>query len=277
VKAPAKPLNKLLGLDSVKEEISRLAYLAQAQTLRAARNMPYMPINLHSLFIGPAGTGKTTVARLFGRILHQLGYLEKGHVVEVDKSGMTGQFMGQTGPLVLQQVQRAEGGILFIDEAYALNDGYSSRGYGDEALSTLMKLMEDRRERFIVVAAGYDKEMEDFLKMNSGVRSRFPNKLEFSRYSNETLVQIFIQLCTENHYTLSKEVVDKLTAYIQNIGKEELDAMGNARLMRNIFEKTIAAQAARVIKGNLMDESFHKIEAEDLRYPKETPKVIIGF
>jgi len=274
-----EPLNKMVGLKKIKDEIERLSYVAQSQMIRERAGLPAVPLVLHSLFTGPPGTGKTTVARLFGKILADLGYLTKGHVVEVDQSNMIGSWLGQTPQIVRQQVNLAEGGILFIDEAYALG-GHAGSGanYGQDAIGTLLKLMEDRRDRFVVIAAGYTKEMDEFIKINSGLQSRFPNHLVFESYSHPEMLQILSSYAAEFGLTLTPDAEQKVCTYLDNQDKEALDALGNGRLMRNIFEKTIGTQAKRILQADLPPEEFKIIRVEDITFPKQPDaKRIEGF
>ncbi len=274
-----KPLNDLIGLDNIKEEIEKLVCLTQARLIRSNHNLPHTPIVLHSIFSGPPGTGKTTVARLFGRVLADLGYLSKGHVVEVAKNNMVGQWLGHTPKIVESKVKEARGGILFVDEAYALNDSKFGHEYGYEALTTLLKFMEDMRDDFIVIAAGYKKEMDEFLKANSGLKSRFPHSLEFKAYTTAQMLSIFKYVCAEYHYTASAGAIEKIHEYLERIDEAQKDRLGNGRLMRNIFEASIAAQARRLIRANVSDiKQLQIFEAGDIAFPRdeETEKKI-GF
>ena len=263
------PVDNLIGLNDVKKQLEKLVYLSQAQIMRSKDGMPRAPIMLHSIFSGPPGTGKTTVARLLGTILADLGYLSKGHVVEVAKNSMVGQWMGHTPKIVEQKVNLAHGGILFVDEAYALDDSLNGRGYGQEALTTLLKFMEDRRDDFIVIAAGYKKEMDEFLKTNSGLKSRFPFALEFKPYNSTQLLQIMDKICAELNYELRDDARAFLLGNLEKMEKEKIDRLGNGRLMRNIFEASIATQAQRVIHTGVSGKDLSLLTAADIIFPRD--------
>ncbi len=272
-----EPVNKLGGLQSVKDEVSNLVYLLQGQKLRGSHGLSRVPIVLHSIFTGPPGTGKTTVARMLGHILSQLGYLDKGHVVEVDKGGLTGQFLGETPKIVYQKAQEADGGILFVDEAYALS-GDERSGYGHEALVTLLKIMEDKRNNFMVIAAGYDKEMKGFLESNSGLESRFSYHMKFNRYNPDELADILANICSNNSYVLDSSAKDKVISYLKAVDHDKLDKLGNARFMRNIFEKSIALQAKRIIQSGEKDQGrISQLVSDDIFLPSDKNENAIGF
>lgn len=267
------PLSFLIGMDSIKKEVADLVHLLHARIIRDRNGMPTVPIVLHAIFAGPPGTGKTTVARLLGQILKRLGYLESGHVVEVDKSSLTGKWQGWTTGKVQEAMKEAEGGILFIDEAYSLNDG----ALGEEALTALIKGIEDNRDKLVVIAAGYKKEMNELLESNPGLTSRFPNLLEFKTYSPSELRNIFLTLCRSQSYKPSLDALDKLYHYLSSLSPGDIDKGGNARLIRNIFEKTIVKQARRISQGTLTTEELMAITAEDLSLPDKTDEKKIGF
>lgn len=267
-----RPLNEMVGMGGIKEDISGLVHFLHAQIMRMERNLPVAPVVMHSLFLGPPGTGKTTVARIYGKILKRLGYLESGHVVEADKSKLVGMWMGHT-PVVVQRIfQEARGGILFVDEAYALADAGGS--YGEEALAILLKLMEDNRDNTVIIFAGYEKEMKALIESNAGLSSRFPHHVHFSAYKPAELVEIFLRLCKAQHYHVDEAALDRLRAYLASLDEEELNRAGNARLVRNIFEKTIMKQSARIVPhGNAQDVAdILQITAADIVLPQDDNK-----
>lgn len=270
------PLNQMTGLDNIKHDITDLVTLLQAHIMRKKMNLPLPPIVLHSIFEGPPGTGKTTVARLLGKIYKRLGYLEKGHVVEVDKSKLVGRYIGWTTQIVNDIFHEAEGGILFIDEAYALADSENS-GYGTEALTTILKLMEDNRDKVVVICAGYEKEMKAFLQSNSGLESRFPRRLKFKTFTATELGGMFAILCRENQYIPAPEALSLLNSYFKTLSDDEINTAGNGRLVRNIFEKTIIKQSRRIVNDAITGEAILHITQEDISLPEKTDSKRIGF
>ena len=278
VEALLKPLDDLIGLKNVKNEIRNLVYLAHMQCIREARGMPVAPVSLHSVFMGPPGTGKTTVAKLLGDILHGLGYLHSGHVVETDRSGLVGEYVGETAQKTRAAVQAARDGVLFIDEAYALTNSGSSVDFGKEAISTLVKMMEDERERLVVITAGYSAEMKEFLASNTGFRSRFSNMIEFDPFKADELAHVFDKLCAEHAY----ELTDNAKELLQKTLKKQLSggvlSISNARGVRDLFEKTIRKQAKRVITDNLADgDEIAIIRAEDIFVTDKTSQGNVTF
>jgi len=280
IKALLQPLDELVGLEPVKEQIQQLVGLLRLNKARRAAEMPETYISLHSVFTGSPGTGKTTVARLLGKIFAGLGYLHSGHVVEVSRGDLVGQFIGQTAPRVTEAVDRADGGILFIDEAYALARSDSGRDFGFEAVDTLLKLMEDRRDRFIVIAAGYEEEMKGFIKVNTGLQSRFTRSIFFPNYSCDELMTILGGLLTKHSYELDPAADKKIRAFIDDLNDEEQRKFGNGRGIRTLFERTIAKQAGRLSKLAEIDAHESKtIFADDICLPEDITdgKGRIGF
>ena len=217
------------------------------------------------LFTGNPGTGKTTVARLLSQIYCSLGILSKGHMVEVDRSGMVAGYMGQTAIKVKEVIDRAKGGVLFIDEAYALANETPGGDFGQEAIDTLVKAMEDNREDLIVIVAGYPTEMEHFIQANPGLKSRFQKTLYFPDYSAKDLYKVFQRFCKENDYTLSNDATcylqEQLEIYVQNAGQ----SFGNARDIRNFLDIAISAQANRLLQaGTTSPEELITLETADL-------------
>lgn len=261
---PFQQLDELIGLAEVKEKVRTMANLVKIQKMKEEQGMKTTPMSYHCLFLGNPGTGKTTVARIMADIYHDLGILKKGHLVETDRSGLVANYVGQTATKTNAVVDSALGGVLFIDEAYALAQG-GGNDYGQEAISTLLKRMEDNRDQLVVILAGYSKEMGKFLEANSGLKSRFNNYINFADYTASELVQIFEYNCKKNDCTLTSAASRAVQNYITDAVKHKDAYFGNARFVRNFFEKTIEEQANRLARsGNITKEMLSIIEASDV-------------
>ena len=249
-----KELNDLTGMESVKNEVNNLVNLLRICKIRKERGLQLPPTTNHLVFLGNPGTGKTTVARILAKIYHGLGVLSKGHLVEVDRSGLVASYMGQTGEKVMEVVDKAKGGVLFIDEAYALSSGKQEGDFGQEAVDILNKAMEDYRDDLIVIAAGYHDEMQDFLDANPGLRSRFNRTIEFPNYTADELLTIIINRAAKLDYSFSEEAKE----FIQNKFEQTIafppKNFGNARSVRNYLERAINNQANRLISSTDINE-----------------------
>ncbi|NJC11541.1 DNA polymerase III delta prime subunit [Micromonospora profundi] len=243
---PLQELNSLIGLRGVKQEVTALINLMKMAQVRQQRGLPMPPMSRHLVFAGPPGTGKTTVARLYGSVLAELGILSKGHMVEAARADLVGQYIGSTAIKTTELVTKALGGVLFIDEAYTLSAGSGGSGpdFGQEAIDALMKMMEDHRDELVVIVAGYSELMEQFLASNPGLASRFTRTVEFPNYSVEELVTITSNLCGKHYYELTDDAVGALTTYFERIPKNS--TFGNGRVARKLFEAMINNQASRL-------------------------------
>jgi len=238
-------LGKLSGLEQVKSEIESLVGFLEINKARAKHELKGAAMSLHMVFSGNPGTGKTTVARLVARIFQALGVLQKGHLVETDRLGLVGQYVGHTAKKTDEIINSALDGMLFIDEAYALL-GPGDNDFGREAIDTLVKRMEDYRERLIVIVAGYPDDMREFIASNPGLESRFTIKLDFADYNAEQLMEIFSAICHKNQYTLSEEARELLLQRTKQQVAQAAKGFGNGRHMRNVFEKAIRKHAVRL-------------------------------
>ena len=262
---PYQELEDLIGLESVKQEVKSLANFVKLQKQRQQKGLKTPKLSYHLVFTGSPGTGKTTVARIVARIYKDLGILKKGHTVETDRSGLVAEYVGQTATKTNAIVDSALNGVLFIDEAYALVPEGSGQDYGQEAISTLLKRMEDDRDKLVVIIAGYTNEMKRFIDSNPGLQSRFNRYINFPDYSAQELVKIFHMYMKKNQYTISDEA-DTLLKEKLNYAVEHKDRnFGNARYVRNVFEKAIQMQANRLEgKSNLSDRQLTEITASDI-------------
>jgi len=258
-------LASLTGLRIVKDEVEKLINIVKIRQLRKSRNLPAAPNTLHMVFTGNPGTGKTSVARILARVFNEIGLLSKGHLIEVDRSHLVGQYVGQTAPKVVEIVKSALGGILFIDEAYALSQG-GEQDFGKEAIDTLVKLMEDNREDLVVIVAGYPAEMEKFIEVNPGLRSRFYKTIHFEDYSTTELGEIFAGICDIKGYECDETVFEKAKELIENTRDKNKKQFGNGRGVRNVFEKIEMNQANRLGKMEEAptDEELVTILEEDV-------------
>ncbi len=251
-------LNSLVGLDEVKREIKSLINLIKVRKMREEFKLPQIEMSYHMVFTGSPGTGKTTVARIVGNIYKELGILANGTVTETDRSGLVAGYVGQTALKVKEVVERSLGGVLFIDEAYALANG-TSNDFGGEALDTLVKLMEDHRNDLVVIVAGYTDEMRRFLKSNTGLVSRFNRFISFPDYTDDELCKILEGMADKNGFTVESSMLDDLKQYLSKMSETEKKEFGNARGIRNLFEAMIVNQANRVIADEIcsMEELTH--------------------
>ena len=258
-------LNDLIGLASVKKEVKNIVNLLQINEMRAQNGLKKAPVAKHFVFTGNPGTGKTTVARLLSKIYCALGVLSKGHLVEVDRSGMVAGYMGQTALKVKQVVDKAKGGVLFIDEAYALSNHGPEGDFGQEAIDTLNKAMEDYRDDLIVIVAGYPDLMEDFIDANPGLKSRFNKTIDFPDYDAEDLYSIFTFMSKEQDYHISDAGKLRLHEVLNDMIAKKDKNFGNARDVRNYLSQVIERQANRLVTvGAVNKEQLLTIEAEDL-------------
>ena len=261
-------LNALTGLQAVKQVVNTLVNLIKVRKLREKMGLKPPSVSLHLAFIGNPGTGKTTVARLLSGIYRSLGLLEKGHLVEVDRSGLVSGYVGHTALKVQEVVQKAMGGVLFIDEAYALTVGKGENDFGQEAVDTLIKAMEDHRDEMVVIVAGYPEKMEEFLDSNPGLRSRFNKYLYFEDYKPEELVEILEGMCSKAQYRLSEEARASAQEFFAERVENKTENFANARDVRNYFEKAVANQAGRIVTmaADTVDEAtLQTLTAEDVR------------
>ncbi|MFD9959691.1 right-handed parallel beta-helix repeat-containing protein [Amycolatopsis sp. NPDC058986] len=243
---PLAELDTLIGLEGVKQEVRGLINLIRMSQVRQQKGLPMPPMSRHLVFAGPPGTGKTTVARLYGAVLGELGILSSGHMIEAARADLVGQYIGSTAIKTTELVTKAIGGVLFIDEAYTLTAATGGAGpdFGQEAVDALMKMMEDHRDELVVIVAGYSELMERFLQSNPGLASRFTRTVEFPNYSVEELVTITTNLCRKHYYELTDDAVDALVDYFVRIPKGE--TFGNGRVARKLFEAMINTQASRL-------------------------------
>lgn len=239
-------LHTLVGLEKVKAEVEGLANLIKVRSLREKRGLKNPDMSLHLVFSGNPGTGKTTVARILANIYHSLGVLSKGHLVEVDRGGLVAGYIGQTAIKTQEVIDEALGGILFIDEAYALVPDETPNDFGIEAINTLLKAMEDHRDDFVVIVAGYSELMPKFIDSNPGLKSRFNKYILFDDYNGDELYRIFKGLLEKNDYHATQEVLDIMKEYLTSLYDHRDGNFGNARDVRNLFEKIIAKQANRI-------------------------------
>jgi len=242
---PFEELDALVGITEVKEQIRSLSNLIKVQQMRKAKGMQAVQVSLHSVFTGAPGTGKTTVARLYAGILKELGILKKGHLVEVDRTELVAGYLGQTAMKTEGIINQAMDGVLFIDEAYSLAPQDAEDSYGDEAVNVLLKRMEDDRDRFVVIVAGYGEEMHQFIDSNPGLSSRFSRYIEFPNYSAKDLVEIFTKICAKNEYGLGDGMATALKAHFEEQLTGADRKFGNARYARNLFEKLLEHQSNR--------------------------------
>lgn len=259
-----KELNEYIGLDTVKKEVESLINLVTVQKMRKENGLPVNDLSLHMVFSGNPGTGKTMVARLMARIYKSLGILSKGHLVEVDRSGLVAGYVGQTAIKTGEAIQKAMGGVLFIDEAYALTNR-GGNDYGQEAVDTLLKAMEDHRDDLIVIVAGYTELMEEFVHSNPGLESRFNRFLNFPDYTVQEMMDIFDMRCRKSGYELAEDARGLLRSLLALLSLD-VKGFGNARGVRNLFERTVAAQANRLAAlPDVTREMLMTLTADDLR------------
>lgn len=261
-------LYSLIGINSVKKNVSSLIDFVKMQRMREKANMKALPLSLHLVFTGNPGTGKTTVARILAGIYKDIGVLSKGQLVEVSRADLVAGYVGQTAIKTKEAVKAALGGVLFIDEAYSLYKG--GNDFGQEAIDTLLKEMEDNRKDLVVIVAGYPELMEGFLDSNPGLRSRFNNTIAFPDYTSEELEKIFYRFCVKYDYDIEDKAKELLRNHLNYVVRRKDESFANARTVRNLFEHVLKNQATRVMNSRSISE-------EDLRIIKEEdfdPKVV---
>ncbi len=259
-----KELEGYIGLATVKKEVESLINLVSVQKLRRENDLPVEELSLHMVFSGNPGTGKTMIARLMARVYKSLGILSKGQLVEVDRGGLVAGYVGQTAIKTGEVIQKAMGGVLFVDEAYALTD-HGGNDYGQEAVDTLLKAMEDHRDDLVVIVAGYTELMEAFVGSNPGLESRFNRFLHFPDYTVEEMLAIFDMRCEKSGYLLATEARDLLKGVLALLSLD-VKGFGNARGVRNLFERAVSAQANRLAaQEQVTREELMLLTCDDIR------------
>ena len=262
-KDPMEELDALIGLTTIKEDVKELTAFAKIQKMRKDAGLKSVPVSLHLVFTGNPGTGKTTVARIIGRLYKQIGVLSKGQLIEVDRSGLVAGYVGQTALKTQEQINKALGGVLFIDEAYAL--AQKDDAFGQEAIDTVLKAMEDHRDDLVVIVAGYTKPMEKFINSNPGLKSRFNKYIEFPDYTIDELEAIFYLNCDKYDYVVEEDAKKQIRARIVSRKMQRQENFANAREVRNMFEDIITNQARRVAEMEApTHDDMMKITLEDL-------------
>lgn len=271
-------LEQLIGLEEVKKDVHELINLLEIQKKRSSEGLKNIEVTLHTVFLGPPGTGKTSVARLLSRIFKHLGFLSKGQMYETDREGMVAGYVGQTASKVDKVVEESLGGVLFIDEAYALTQNATGNDYGSEAVNTLLKRMEDHRGDLAVVVAGYTEPMKDFVESNPGLRSRFNRFFRFNHFSPQQLFLIFENFCKNSDFIIDTDAKEKLTDTFELLYSKKDENFGNARVVRNLFEKCVQNQANRIVSLPLLNQEILKTFTEaDVPEPMETQKQVSFF
>lgn len=258
-------INKLVGMENIKEEIKSFINFVSIRSERDKRKLPVTPLSLHAVFYGPPGTGKTTIARLLGRVYKSLGLLKSGHLVETDRAGLVAGYVGQTAIKTDEMVTKAKDGVLFIDEAYTLAPVNSANDFGRESIDTILKRMEDMREGFAVIAAGYTDEMERFINSNPGLKSRFSRYFYFNHYTPDELIKIFNIFADNVEFKLSSDAESRLKELITHFYELRSRSFGNARFVRNVFDKVVQNQADRLASVKaLTNELLCEVTADDI-------------
>ena len=256
-------LNSYIGLTRIKKEVNNLINMMTVYKMRKEHDLPTVDMSLHMVFSGNPGTGKTMIARLMGRIYRCLGILSKGQLVEVDRSGLVAGYVGQTAGKTASVIEQAMGGVLFIDEAYTLSNG-AENDFGQEAIDTLLKAMEDHREDLVVIVAGYDGLMDAFIHSNPGLESRFNRYLHFDDYTIDEMLAIFNLQCKKGRYQIDADADDELRQLLVDANTNSI-SFGNARGVRNLFEKVLVCQANRLAAmQDVTTEELMRITAQDI-------------
>ena len=268
-------LNELIGLDGIKREVNNLINLVTIHKLRQQNELKTVDMSLHMVFTGNPGTGKTMIARIMSRIYKSLGVLSKGHLVEVDRSGLVAGYVGQTATKTSAAIEKALGGVLFVDEAYALNSK-SENDFGQEAIDTMLKAMEDHRDDLVVIVAGYDGLMDQFIHSNPGLESRFNRYMHFDDYSIDEMMAILELDLRKGQYKLTDDAREAAKAYIEAANTSSI-SFGNARGVRNIFERLLVEQANRLAKAeNVSKDDLMTITAEDVQAARDSDEKMIA-
>lgn len=241
-------LNTLVGLENVKDKVNDLIVYQKVQKLRRENDLHCAKSTLHLAFLGNPGTGKTTVARIVGRIYKQIGLLSKGHFVEVSRTDLIAGYQGQTALKVKKVIEKAKGGVLFIDEAYSITENDHSDSYGRECLTELTKALEDYRDDLVVIVAGYTEPMQKFFESNPGLKSRFNTFIEFKDYSSDELEEILVRMCVNNDYELNDSAKKCLKVFLDNQVETKEEDFANGRMVRNLYEDLVMNHARRVLK-----------------------------
>ena len=262
-------LNSLVGLKSVKQDLTNLINLIKVKKIREERGMKQPDINLHLVFSGNPGTGKTTVARLLAKIYKALGVVTEGQLIEVDRSNLVAGYVGQTATKTMEVIDSAMGGILFIDEAYTLIKEGDEKDFGQEAVDTLLKRMEDDRDSFIVIVAGYTEKMEKFVNSNPGLKSRFNKYIFFKDYTGKELYKIFQSMCSKQEYEPDEEAAEYIQEYLVRRAQAHEEYFANAREVRNYIERCISRQATRIVNMDKPDDkAVRTFTIDDVREDK---------